>query len=259
MTNAVTPGQNIIVRRRVAAHAVSELSLPAKMASAEGAPPTAEASPVDATAAAAAAAPPPPPPPPAAPAPETPGAALRRLHARAHPALLEFSALVSDYIDGVWLPEGDDAVARRAVALGRRLVVRETEVAQAEAAGARAEARAAAAEAQLRALVGQAGDGVRLREELGEARAALLALQQSTGEAMGKLFEAHGATLAEENADLRVALAAKERELAELKDVLLELRRSGGQERVELPIFGGGGGGGGGGGLRKVNQGREGE
>ena len=207
----------------------------------------------------AAAAPPPPPPP-----PETPGAALRRLHARAHPALLEFSALVSDYIDGVWLPEGDDAVARRAVALGRRLVVRETEVAQAEAAGARAEARAAAAEAQLRALVGQAGDGVRLREELGEARAALLALQASTGESMGRLFEAHGATLAEENADLRVALAAKERELAELRDVLLELRRSGGQERTELDIDGegrrGGGGGEGGGVLRKVNQaGREGE
>ena len=190
------------------------------------------------------------------PAPETPGATLRRLHARAHPALCEFSALVSDYIDGAWLPEDAEAVGKRAVALGRRLLARETEAGMLQDAAARAEARAASLEAQLQALLCGEGGSVRIREELAESRAALLALQQSTGDSMGALFERYGATLAEENADLRVQLAAKDRELVELREVLLELRRSGGQERTELDLFGEKKGSGvEGTSLRKVNTG----
>ena len=190
------------------------------------------------------------------PAPETPGATLRRLHARAHPALCEFSALVADYIDGAWLPEDGEAVGKRAVALGRRLLVRETEAGMLQEAAARAEARAASLEAQLQALLCGEGGSVRLREELAEARAAYLALQQAMGESMGAQFEAHRATLAEENADLRVQLAARDRELVELREVLLELRRSGGQERTELDLFGEGRRSGAEGtALRKVNTG----
>ncbi len=172
------------------------------------------------------------------PVPEAAGLALRRLHSGVHPSLRDFSALVSDYLEGVWLPEDSGAVGRRAVALGRKLLARETESHMLQGCVAAAEARAASLQAQLEELIGAGGGSVRLREELQEARQAHTALQAQLGQQMGALFEAHSASLAEENADLRLRLAASQREATELREVLVEARRAGGQERTELDVFG---------------------
>jgi hypothetical protein len=188
---------------------------------------------------------------PTPPVKETPGATLRRLHLGVHPTLRDFSCFVADYIDGIWLPSDDDTPAKVAVALGRKLLARETELSMLKEVCSKAEDRAASLEAQLCSLLGEDGATVRLREELGEARAALAALQETTGERMSSLFETYSANLAEENADLKAKLASQERELVELKEVLLEMRRAGGQDRTELDLFGEQKAAG----LKKVNQG----
>lgn len=187
------------------------------------------------------------------PQPETGGAQLRKLFASPHvnPSLRDFGSLVADYIDGVWLPEDEGATGKRALMLGRKLLVQESEFMMCRDSLSKAEGKALEFEAQLLTLVGEGGGSTKLREELAEARESLVALQQSTGDKMGALFEAHAAALADENASLKNTLALKDSELTELKEVLMEMRRAlSTGDKKDLDMFGEGVKEG----MRKVNN-----
>ena len=176
-----------------------------------------------------------------APAAPTPGARLRALlaHANVSAPVFELAALVSDYIDGEWLPD-DAAVPERALALARRLLAYETENATARAELARLRARAAEAEAQVLSLVADDGGTARLRAELAEARAAHGALlAAASGESFARAWESHAGALAEEAAALRTRVAALEAEAVESAAALAEARRAAPKPRAMAVGFDG--------------------
>jgi hypothetical protein len=178
---------------------------------------------------------------PAAAAPPSAGSRLRKLlsHSNVSPITQELAGLVADFIDGEWLPEG---APDRAVLLGRRMLAYETQNSMEREASARSGARIAELEAQLQSLLADPSSQSRLMQELSEARASAAALlQQASGDSFQALWEAHAGSLAEENAALKAKLAKSEAELAELKDVLAEAKKSVGSRARQdgaLSMFG---------------------